>query len=106
MIEPELFKRPDAKLYREVRRALRRWDPIGVLGEDSDCPRDEYDNYAPGIVRLFHEGTSVAQLAEALHEIATESMGLGSRTQKIPPGTLRIAHELLELWEKWKQESE
>ncbi len=100
MRESDYLKRPDAAGYLKVLEALREWDPIGVLSPDSDCPRDEYDGFAPEIVRLLDAGTTADHLAGVLRRIAEENMGVKSD----PAKDARIAAELVAFWEVWKNQ--
>ena len=62
-------------LYRAVDEVLHYiWDPIGV----SDVPqaRDEYQSYAPQVVKLLQEKQSVETIANYLGMVVTERMGL------------------------------
>lgn len=62
-----LYKRIDGILWKE-------WDPIGI----SDIPeaRDEYYDYLPQVFKLAIEGASAKTIAEYLHSVETETMGL------------------------------
>ncbi len=60
---------------RAVEEILRRWDPIGVFPGDF-APADEYDDYAPHIVSLVAQGTSIEQLAEHLENLRTQTIGV------------------------------
>jgi hypothetical protein len=65
----------DCRLYEEVCAFLfDEWDPIGVkvLG----FPRDEYDSYAAGLIRLVLAGADEGQVAARLAELARDQMGL------------------------------
>jgi hypothetical protein len=56
----------------------REWDPIGINAPDGG-PKDEYDRYADrAYVMLMHEGRSAKEIADYLHYIASEHMGLGA----------------------------
>jgi hypothetical protein len=99
MQESEYLKRPDAAGYLKVLEALRQWDPIGVLGPGSDCPRDEYDRYAPQIVRVLDMGTTADHLAQVLQRIAEENMHVKSN----PARDKAIAGELVAFWKAWRR---
>ena len=61
---------------RRVSAALREhWDPIGG-GQMPDLPADEYENYAPQIVKLIGEGADDFRLVSHLRELERVSMGL------------------------------
>jgi hypothetical protein len=56
---------------------LREWDPIGVEpGAPDGAPPDEYDSYAPHILRLLAEGETAKTIAVHLERIRMESMGI------------------------------
>lgn len=58
-----------------VRELLyREWDPIGV-NQHPQC-RDEYDGYAPELVRLLLSGADEHKLASRLAEFQRVSMGM------------------------------
>lgn len=53
----------------QVRRALRLWDPLGVIqdpAEGSGAGDDEYDSYAAGLLRLLEQGREAGWLAQHL----------------------------------------
>jgi hypothetical protein len=58
-----------------VRQCLwNDWDPIGVSklgGVD-----DEYDSYAPVVLRMIEDGATVQELAAYLFSVQSEQMGL------------------------------
>ncbi len=57
-------------------QVLRRWDPIGVAGEDSGHGTDdEYDSYAPEILELLQSGCSPETLTRHLLHIRLNEMG-------------------------------
>ena len=60
---------------RTVEKILRRWDPIGVCPGDF-APADEYDGYAPHIVSLVAQGTSIEQLTRHLEDLRTRIIGV------------------------------
>jgi hypothetical protein len=66
----------DRVLYEKVCKFLwEEWDPIGV--NTTECPNDEYDSYAAGLIRLVHNGGDAAAVAKRLEQIETEDMELG-----------------------------
>ena len=67
--EIEIYRRIDDILWDD-------WDPIGF--KDS-LPRNEYQNYVPGVFQLYKSGCAVKHLAEHLSRIETETMGLRKR---------------------------
>lgn len=50
------------------------WDPIGV--RQMGGPSDEYDSYAPTILRMLEAGATENELAAHLYLIATDQMDL------------------------------
>ena len=64
-----------------VMRALRHWDPIGVMDilESDGLPPDEYDAYAPGLLAIVQSGADKLEIAMHLVEIRTSQMELGTR---------------------------
>jgi hypothetical protein len=64
-----------------VRKALRYWDPIGVIedrkggsGEDDD----EYEGYVLGLLKSTEKGNDAYRLAHHLAGVRCNSMGIGS----------------------------
>jgi hypothetical protein len=78
----------------KVLEVLRKWDPIGVL-EDPDWPRDEYDAYAPAIVKMLDQDMSRDKIVDHLSWIASEYMGLGSYNRD---HTIACVQELIDFW--------
>lgn len=79
-------------LAKQVRAVLLHdWDPIGIA--DEPAAQDEYDSYAPGVVRLLLSGATSATIADHLIAIERDRMGL--------PGDLsaasRVATRLMAL---------
>jgi hypothetical protein len=65
----------DHVLYGEVCDLLfDAWDPIGVSGLGG--PRDEYDSYAQGLIRIIRDGADLYRVTQYLREAALVSMGL------------------------------
>ncbi len=50
------------------------WDPIGVNGWGG--PEDEYDSYAPRVLRMAQEGASVEAIAAYLDEVVVARIGM------------------------------
>jgi hypothetical protein len=95
--ESKYLKRPDAKGHLKVLEVLRQWDPIGVI---SATNQDEYDSYAPGIIRMLDGCCTVRQLAQMLYDLKTKHMGLSGfwfMTEE-----KRIARVLVNWWKEWK----
>lgn len=64
---------------RAVRVFVREWDPIGIYQDpNSDWPDDEYDSYVPRILAHLKSQGGVPALAEYLHVVRTDTMGLCS----------------------------
>ena len=73
----------------EIRKVLmQHWDPIGV--RDEPFAADEYDAYIPKIKALLRRGTSVDELMDFLHEIATQRMGLTPQKERGASGCLHL----------------
>jgi hypothetical protein len=85
----------------DVRRILRRWDPIGVFPnpESPEGPIDEYDSYAPGILKQLQGGADVFKLSRHLSQLATGSMGLSDN----PALHRRFAQELFKWWSSQRE---
>ena len=56
---------------------MKHWDPIGVAGVESAA--DEYDKYVGHVGRMLREGGSPREIADYLHYIRTDWMGLGEQ---------------------------
>ncbi len=80
------------ELQAAVRRVLiEQWDPIGV-GEVEEA-RDEYDSYAPDLIRMINRQAPANEIFEYLWHVETEHMGLpGDRDH-----ALAIARRLIDL---------
>jgi hypothetical protein len=64
------------QLYKGIDEILwKDWDPIGV---SPDGPRDEYHTYLPQVFRLALEDAAPQKIAEYLHKVVSERMGLTS----------------------------
>ncbi|MEO7719704.1 MAG: hypothetical protein ABIY70_26155 [Capsulimonas sp.] len=57
------------------------WDPIGVFGPP--LALDEYDGYAPGILKLLHGGADVERLMDHLHQQETVNIGLNTQRERL-----------------------
>lgn len=64
-----------------VRRALRHWDPIGVIPdlEETGLPPNEYDSYALRTLRFIESGADARDIALHLVSIRVDFMSLGER---------------------------
>ena len=92
------LKRPDAQRHLFVLAILREWDPIGVI---SHFNVDEYDSYAPEIIRMLDAGASSEFVSDWLMSLATGHIGLSSVDVK---HTTRCAEKLTEYWEASKKD--
>lgn len=64
------------RAIKELQRLLNDWDPIGVFGDDSDWPDDEYEcMYYPLLGRL-RRGESAREIADYLLDDLTNHFGL------------------------------
>ena len=91
----EYLWRSDAKGYLRVLEVLREWDPIGVIGYG---PQDEYDSYAPTIIRMLDAGNGVDDLTKHMVRIVAEHMGISVDKKK----TRQCAQKLVDFWQEWK----
>lgn len=64
-----------------VRRALQRWDPIGVVPDlkETGLPPNEYDAYALGALRTIESGADARDIAMHLVSIRVDFMSIGER---------------------------
>ena len=69
-----------------VEEALRAWDPIGILNGPLDTrgPRDEYDSYAPVVLKLVLEGAPKAVIADHLASTRFNTIGVGPNRASEP----------------------
>lgn len=66
-------------LWDKVKNILwEKWDPIGVY-EPNAAWSDEYDSYVPYIYSLAAEGATQQQIANALTQIASDTIGLAAQ---------------------------
>ena len=64
----------------EIRRVLLKvWDPIGV--RDEPLAKDEYDSYIGRIYHLLAEGAPEEKLADYLHWVEIDQMGLSGQSR-------------------------
>ena len=55
------------------------WDPIGING----CgPRDEYESYVPQVFNLAIGNATAEQIADRLHCLETETIGVAGDFEK------------------------
>jgi len=80
-----------------VQRALRHWDPIGVITDPRamESASDEYNSYALRILELIESGARALDLALRLAALRVDAMMLGSRQ---PTGIEENIARLLAVW--------
>ena len=91
-LESDYLKRADAQRHLKVWEVLREWDPIGVISESN---RDEYDTYAPEVIRMLDAGASTEFVAKWLVDLARDHMGLSYADKR---HTFRCAKKLTDFW--------
>jgi|SRR3954447_16912809 len=92
----DYLQRPDVQGHLKVLEVLRDWDPIGVISEDN---LDEYDSYAPEVIRMLDAGASADFVAKWLIDVAHGHIGL---TYVDEPHAYRCAKKLTDFWMEWK----
>lgn len=95
-LKSEYLARPDAQGHLKVWEVLREWDPIGVISESNS---DEYDMYAPELIRMLDAGASAEFISTWLVELATSHMGL---TDVDKHHAFVCAQKLTKFWKVWK----
>ena len=61
-------------LYNSIDEILwKDWDPVGISKTGS---RDEYYAYLPDVFRLVQQSAPTPEIAEYLHQVAKDKMGL------------------------------
>ena len=96
----DYLKRLDVKGHLKVKEALRKWDPIGVLGADPTWPDDEYDAYAGPVVMMLDAGAAKEKVVKYLEDVCVERIEMPFDRALAE----KIVDELLEFWPKWKKE--
>jgi hypothetical protein len=82
------------KLYLEIDEILwNEWDPIGI---NDSAPRDEYQSYTPTIFSLKKRGANEDEIANKLHEIETNTIGVFGNIENCK----KVARKIIELNEK------
>jgi hypothetical protein len=71
---------------------LRRWDPIGVIGEHN---RDEYNGYSVDVVRALDRGATVDEIVEYMRWVVTDRMGMSLFDEA---HSRDCAQELVDYW--------
>ncbi|APV48895.1 hypothetical protein BWI17_03875 [Betaproteobacteria bacterium GR16-43] len=86
---------------RAVEYELRSWDPIGVIldPDDPDAPLDEYDSYAPVVLKFLRDGAAADALARHLHKLTTEHMGVPLPLER----SQKYAESLIGWWKARKK---
>jgi hypothetical protein len=73
--KPRIDKYESRKIRVQIRRVLLEvWDPIGV--KDEPHAQDEYDGYLGIVYELLVNGAIDAKIAEYLHWVVHDRMGL------------------------------
>jgi hypothetical protein len=79
----------DFLLYKKIDDILWfDWDPIGI---NDDAPRDEYQGYVPEIFGLVKANADRQEIANRLHKLETENMGMSGTIENC----LTIADKIL-----------
>jgi hypothetical protein len=79
----------DFLLYKKIDDILWfDWDPIGI---NDLAPRDEYQGYVPEIYGLVKAKADRQEIANRLHKLETENMGISARIERC----LTIADKIL-----------
>lgn len=94
----EYLRRSDAQDYLKVLEVLRKWDPIGVI-DGPNGPQDEYDTYAPDLIRMLDARKSREEIVRHLGVIASDHMGLENYDRE---HTAACVRELIDFWREWK----
>jgi hypothetical protein len=95
-LKSDYLARPDVQGHLKVWAVLREWDPIGIISESN---QDEYDGYAPDLIRMLDAGASTEFVAHWLMDIANNRMGLSHVDGR---HTFACAKKLTEFWKDWK----
>ncbi|MDH6308959.1 hypothetical protein M2451_001583 [Dysgonomonas sp. PFB1-18] len=67
----------EKRIYDAIDEILwKDWDPIGI--NDNENIRDEYRSYTPYVFRLKMTGADAVKIAEHLHGLVLENMGMQS----------------------------
>ena len=83
--------------YEELRRRLRRWDPIGVFQDEDPelhAPDDEYNCLIPGLYSRLRAGGREDELVAFLANELIGHFGLSPR----PAADREFATELVSWW--------
>ena len=96
MTESDYLKQPEMAGHLRVLEVLRRWDPIGVIGEGN---QDEYDGYAVDFINRLDHRVSVAEIVEFMRALVLDHMGMSSFDEM---HARACAAELVDFWRSWK----
>ena len=93
----DYLKRLDCQGYLKVRKKLLEWGPIG-----DGVPNDEYDAYAPSLVRMLNRNEKKEEMLEYLRSVCIDKFGLPYN----PDRAERIVTELISWWPYWRADVE
>jgi hypothetical protein len=96
-LKSEYLARPDVQGHLKVCKVLREWDPIGVISETN---HDEYDMYAPELIRMLDAGATAEFVSKWLIDLARNHMGL-SHIDELH--AFDCAKKLTDFWHEWKR---
>ena|SRR5258708_2726593 len=69
-------KRNQNNYWPELKNLWNQFDPIGVYGEDSNWPDDEYESYIEPTFALLTRDADFNELHTYIHFIVTKHMGM------------------------------
>ncbi len=74
-------------MLQELNALLNEWDPIGVVEDlrERGLPLDEYESYAPGILRMLEQGARDDEIAAHMQFLVSEWMGLSTTAESQLP---------------------
>ena len=79
----------DIELYNTIDKILyKEWDPIGVAGIKE--AREEYYSYLAHIFSLVKQHANAKEIAEYLHWVVNERMGMNSNLEHHLPYAEKI----------------
>ena len=70
----KIRKNPD--WWYALKQLWNDFDPIGVLGPDSDCPDDEYESYIVPTFMLLEKGVDFIELNNYISFTVKEYIGM------------------------------
>jgi DNA-binding PadR family transcriptional regulator len=83
-----------------ISRALREWDPIGVIEDDPALPQDEYESYRPTIAEALTRGAGIAGLTDLLSTLRTRQIGLSPDAEEDARIAKKLHAALSAHWER------